>query len=132
MPRDSDTIVSSVQTSRVAHWQILLNVPLLCLSGLHSRSLSRQRFSLPAVLAIRSMHSLSESPIQNSSFALACMLLSSEMYNNYGMCTWYTRTAAIYHLPNVGLAQVRPRLYIEVDVYTRLTVPRPQAEATVS
>ena len=64
-------------------------------------SLSHQRFSLTAVLATRSMHALSECPIQNSSFALVCMQLSSEMFKfrNYGM---YTRMAAIYHLPMWG------------------------------
>ena len=115
--------------SRVAHWQILLIVPLLCLSAHHSRSLCRQRFSLPEVLATRSMHALSESPIQNPSFALVCMQLSNETIN-YGMSIQY-----IYMhdcklpLPMWGSLWLAPgpRLYIEVEVYTRLTV----AEATV-
>ena len=56
--------VSSVQASRVAYWQILLNVPLLCSSTLHSHSLSCRRFLVfhAAVLATCWMHALSESP----------------------------------------------------------------------
>ena len=50
-PRDSDTIVMILARSRVALGQILLNAPLLCSSALHSRTLSRRRFSLLAVFA---------------------------------------------------------------------------------
>ena len=79
---------SRCQASRVAHWKILLNTTLLCSSALHScsLSLSRRRFSLPAVLTTRSMHALSETSIHSPLLVLACMQLSCEMFNFAIIC----------------------------------------------